>query len=147
MTTPTTTHENATPVAPHRSWRTLAADGASRGYDSRANAKAAARRVVRRIGKWCGIEHWSPQHPQDEMNMGWALVETVEPNGARCTTPGPLPADTLDAVAARLHREPIPFGVLVDRSGLDADTLRAALIQLEGQGRAGIKYGLGWHLV
>ncbi|ABS06139.1 hypothetical protein [Kineococcus radiotolerans] len=137
-------------AAPSRVWRTLTADGESRGYDTRANTKAAARRVVKRTGRSCGIEQWSPQHSQDEVNEGWALVEVVEPEGARGTfepPAAPLPADTLDRIVGCLHRDPIAFGVLVERTGIDVDTLRAGLLQLQKQGRADIDYGFGWRLV
>lgn len=132
-------------TAPSRAWRTLTADGKSRGYDTRANTKAAARRVVKRTGKWCGIEHWSPEHPQDEENQGWALVETVGPEGTQRATCAPT-AESLDRIVRHLRREPVAFGVLVERTGLDVDTLRAGLVQLQETGRAGIHYGFGWHL-
>jgi hypothetical protein len=60
-------------------WRTLGAGGLVKTFATEEATRSHAAGVVKRTKKWCGIEHWSKDHPQDELNRGWALVDVVKP--------------------------------------------------------------------
>ncbi|HEU5032741.1 MAG TPA: hypothetical protein VFV01_48015 [Spirillospora sp.] len=64
-------------------WRTLPPDGACVTYHDPDACRAAAQLVADATGAWVGVEEWSAEHPQDELNSGWALIEQVRPAPGR----------------------------------------------------------------
>lgn len=50
-------------------------------YRSEAACLRGAKKWANTDGEHVLVEHWSREHPQDELNQGWALVNTVAPDG------------------------------------------------------------------
>lgn len=60
-------------------FRTLAMNGRTQYFATQEECEERAQHVANRTGKWCGVEMWDESHPQDELNAGWALIGTRDP--------------------------------------------------------------------
>lgn len=64
-------------IMPRHVWRTLPPGGRCAYADTEEEARGKAKRQAQRLGAEVGIESWRLDNPQDELNRGWALIDTV----------------------------------------------------------------------
>jgi hypothetical protein len=62
-------------------FRTISPKGAEKTHESREVADAHAAHVAAYAGADVLVQEWSTEHPQDDLNNGWALVGVVHPPG------------------------------------------------------------------
>jgi hypothetical protein len=60
--------------APTKFWRTYDPNGVETHCDTREEVERAAMEIAIRFNASAPIEEWSADHPQDEINRGWACV-------------------------------------------------------------------------
>lgn len=64
--------------APAYRWRTLPSNGKHEYAATEEEVKELAREQAQSLGTWVGWELWSEDHPQDDLNRGWAFCGRVE---------------------------------------------------------------------
>jgi len=72
------------PAKRYRILRNVPDDSATRTalyFATESERDAAARVWADETNYTVIVEEWSPEHPQDYLNLGWAAVGTVEPGG------------------------------------------------------------------
>lgn len=104
-----------TTTAPTRQFRIIRGEGGgyrSHTYTSKQRRDEAARRFAAEDGSPVVTERWHPDHPQDELNQGWACdgaehppgeptPDTDEPTGRRGVAAHIVPGDTVTVWAAQ----------------------------------------------